>query len=105
MGSGFFYSKASNTKENVKKSRLRRAILCAGIALITIPFSGKAQTAPTFDSAANQAFAICNNGVLTLDPYMNVTDPDAGQTETYTVQTLPANGTITGPLGSVTTAG
>ena len=53
-------------------------------------------TAPTFVNSNPQAFAICQNASATsINSLLTITDPDASQTETYSVTGNPLHGSIT----------
>ena len=53
-------------------------------------------TAPAFVNSSPQAFAICQNASATsINSLLTITDPDASQTETYSVTGNPSHGSIT----------
>ncbi len=58
---------------------------------------GFTNTAPTFNGSATQSLTVCENSVATsINSLFITTDPDAAQTETYSVTVAPANGTLAG---------
>ena len=53
-------------------------------------------TAPVFFNTSPQALALCENaGATSINSILAITDPDAGQTETYSVTGAPLHGSIT----------
>ena len=53
--------------------------------------------APSFVNGTPQALSACDNGnPMNIDALLSVNDPDAGQTETFTVLTAPSHGTLNG---------
>ena len=93
MGSGIFYARAATTLKNVKKFRPWRNLFFVSILFFSIPFGSKAQTSPTFVSGTTVSLSVCENSTIDLSSYLNVNDPDLGQTENYTVTQAP---TLTG---------
>jgi len=94
MGSGNLYSRPANTKKNVKGNRYLRALLVAGILLISMPFITKAQ--PVFDSGGSQNIPVCyGTPSVILDGYLTITDLTNGLPETWTViPPYPTGGTV-----------
>ncbi len=53
-------------------------------------------TTPTFAGGSTQSLgSICNGAVTSINSKLTITDPDAGQTETFSVTSAPTHGTIT----------
>ncbi len=97
MGSGIFYVKPANTVKNAKKNGLLRSFIFAGILLMCIPFLGKAQTAPVFVLGSAYPLPACmNSTAVNISHLFDITDPDAGEGETWTLVSPPAFGTVTG---------
>ncbi|MFY7964935.1 MAG: beta strand repeat-containing protein, partial [Chitinophagaceae bacterium] len=64
----------------------------------------KSQVAPSFNGGIRQTLSICqNSGINVIDSKMVTTDPDAGQTLTYTIVSAPVNGTVHGFPGLTST--
>ena len=62
-----------------------------------INISGGGNIAPVFTGGSPQALVVCENaGATSISSLLTVSDPDAGQTETWTVISGPANGTLSG---------
>ena len=52
-------------------------------------------TAPTFDGGVAQTYTVCENAAATaINSLLTITDPDAAQTETYSVTSAPLHGSI-----------
>ena len=67
-------------------------------------FFAKAQVAPVFTSGTIQTLSVCeNSGANVIDSKMVTSDPDAGQTLTYTIATAPVHGTVHGFPGLTST--
>lgn len=60
---------------------------------------------PTFSYGRGAYLYVCPGSTVSFDSMLTVTDIDAGQTETYTVISAPAHGTITGFPATVTSVG
>jgi Secretion system C-terminal sorting domain/Bacterial Ig domain len=84
--------------------RYKPVILLA--AILGLCTAAKAQdNPPTFIGGAEQSAAACENGTLSIDAILTISDLDAGQTETWSVVTLPVSGTLTGFSASATSTG
>ncbi len=80
-------------------------LLTALLLLAVSSVSRASNTAPTFTTTTNQLIA-CQNATTNIDALMAANDPDASQTETWTVINVPANGTLAGfPATASTGAG
>lgn len=63
----------------------------------TINVVGVGNTPPSFTGGSPQALNVCeNSGEANISSLLTVSDPDAGQTETWTIITPPVNGTLSG---------
>ena len=72
-----------------------------GVVIITTLFSN---TAPIFTGGSPQPLSVCVSSINnSINSILQTTDPDAGQTETYSVTSAPTNGSIT--TGSTATSG
>ncbi len=58
---------------------------------------------PSFDAAYD--IGTCEETTVTIDSFLGVSDPDVGQSQTWTVYTAPANGTLSGFSATGTTTG
>jgi bacillolysin len=62
--------------------------------------------APAFSGGASQSMTMCQNSAATsINSLMAVTDANSGQTETWSVVTAPAHGTLLGLSMSATSTG
>ena len=81
------------------KSRILLTLLC-GLLLSFV----KSQTAPVFTGGTLQTLSVCqSSGTNSIDSKMVTTDPDAGQTLTYTIASAPVHGTVHGFPGLTST--
>ena len=63
----------------------------------TINITGGGNIPPSFTGGSLQGSGICeNSGAGDITSLLTVSDPDAGQTETWTIVTGPAHGTLSG---------
>lgn len=100
MGSGIFYSRIAETKENVKKRRFKKTLALAGILLCCMHFNSFA-TPPSFISANPATIAVCQDAPTPFDinAYLSVNEADAGHTITWSILQNPTSGTLTQPSG------
>ncbi len=100
MGSGNLYTQLANTKKNVKRSRFMRGFFFAGMLLLGMPMASKAvNTPPSYVNASPQIFTVCQNAVSAdFTSLLTVTDPDAGDVETWTptLGSGPSHGSLSG---------
>ncbi len=52
--------------------------------------------APSFNGGSSQTLTVCNGSTTAINSLMAITDIDFSQTETWTVTTSPAHGSLTG---------
>ena len=60
---------------------------------------------PLFVGGHNQTDSLCINGSINIDTLMAISDVDAGQTETWSVITAPAHGTLVASYTATSTGG
>ncbi len=99
MGSGKFYFRSANSVKNFRKSRFVRSFLVAGIILLSMPFTGKAQSVPSFVAGASTPVTVCQNSSANdIGSYLAITDADSGpsQIETWHVVSNPTQGVLNG---------
>ncbi len=61
---------------------------------------------PVFTGGAAQSFSVCSgSGAASINSYMTISDADAGQTETWTIVSSPAHGTLAGFPRTATSTG
>ena len=78
-------------------------IVLPGIAVYGNPAT---DNAPYFSSGPIQALTVCKNSApVTINSELAIVDSDAGQTETWTINTGPAHGSLTGFPVSATSSG
>ena len=61
--------------------------------------------APSFTGGAAQSLNVCNGSTMAINSLMAISDIDAAQTETWTVVTAPAHGSVTGFAYHTTSTG
>ena len=67
-------------------------------------FFANAQVAPVFTGGTTQTLSVCqSSGTNAIDSKMITSDPDAGQTLTYTISSAPIHGTVHGFPGLTST--
>ncbi len=64
-----------------------------------------ANHAPTFNGGATQQLSACSGTATSISSRLSITDIDAAQTETWTVVSSPAHGTLTGLATTATSNG
>ncbi|MCX6209992.1 MAG: Ig-like domain-containing protein [Bacteroidetes bacterium] len=75
---------------------MKAKFLLTLVAVFLFAFA-KSQVAPSFNGGTRQNLTICqNSGSNSIDSKLVTTDPDAGQSLTYTVTTAPIYGTVHG---------
>jgi hypothetical protein len=62
-------------------------------------------TPPVFTGGATQSMSPCSNVLTPINTYMEVTDVDAGQTETWSIVTAPLHGTLVAAYTTTSTGG
>jgi len=67
-----------------------------GISSGIFTYLAAGNTAPVFVNTSPQALAICENaGATSINTLLTINDPDAGQTETFSITGNPLHGSIT----------
>lgn len=96
-----------NNVKNRKRSKFTSALFVSGLlfafCLVTNPVSG--QTTPSFTGGAVQNLSVCMNATASISTLLAVDDIDTGNTETWSVLTAPAHGTLSGFSTSVVSTG
>ena len=95
MRSGFFYLLPADNKHKVNKFRLSGVLLLVFVLLFGSGTSAYA-TAPFFVNGSTQYLTVCAGDTVNIDYLLTVTDPDAAQTETWSVSSNPFNGAVMG---------
>ena len=92
MGSGIFYPRLANTKEYVKKNRFMRKIFLSGVLLFGMHLNASANNRPSFDGGTSQNRMVCQDVSWNISSWLNVTDVDFFDTQTWFVE----SGSISG---------
>ncbi len=101
-----FYMQQKNVKNKTRRtfaSSLFLSGLFVAFCLIANPVSG--QTTPTFTGGALQNLSVCMNAAASISTLLAVDDIDTGNTETWSVLSAPAHGTLSGFSTSVVSTG
>ncbi len=110
-GVGALPTGITNTTNGIIVALYPYAPIAAGgvIQVNTIVIYGSvvpANVAPAFVGGGTQSLVVCENSAATvIDPLMAITDPDVGQTETWTIVTPPSFGLLGGFSTSATSTG
>jgi hypothetical protein len=105
-GIDFFYMQQNNVKNKTRRtfaSSLFLSGLFVAFCLVANPVSG--QTTPTFTGGALQNLSVCMNATASISTLLAVDDIDTGNTETWSILTAPAHGTLSGFSTSVVSTG
>jgi len=72
-----------------------KTILLAALVFMIIPAMAQADYTPVFTGGSSQSLQVCiNSGADPINALLQIYDADAGQTETWTVSSTPAHGTV-----------
>ncbi len=91
-------------KKNIRRKGLKKALLLSGMFMVAAPLVTSAQVSPSALNGTNQSRTVCSGLSTDISNWLKVTDPDIGETLTWTVITQPSFGVITGD-GATASAG
>jgi len=106
MNEGKLSPQVTITEKKNTSGRLLQAVFLCGILLMSGVATAQ-DSAPSFTAGATQVLSVCeNSGVDSINSQATITDLDAGQMETWFVNTSPLGGTLTGfPTTATSTGG
>jgi hypothetical protein len=91
-----FYTRPLMSNTNAKRNGFVKSFLVAGIMLALSPMVANAQVSPTPNYGTLQGpYIVCDNQPIDISDWLTVTDPDLGETITWTLISADG-GTISG---------
>ncbi|GAA4460373.1 hypothetical protein GCM10023093_02880 [Nemorincola caseinilytica] len=93
-------------KNGNRRSGFKKAFLLSGMLMVFSPLLSQAQlVAPAPLNGNNQNHTVCSGLVTDISDWLKVTDPNVGETITWTLISGPTNGTISGDGTQVAAGG